>query len=166
MRCTVCIVVASLALALIGATAVASTYSIPKEKVDVQKVYYGTATGFEKAAQVSYEQVIKATPEYTEVKTKKIEPGTGRYWILLSQASERAVRAISQVGQETGYDFIAAQAYLGSLEPSIPAEDITSIVLDRVKDETKTKSEISFRDNDKKSDVKSKKSSSRAPSAR
>jgi hypothetical protein len=38
------------------------------------------------------------------------------------------------VGKESGYDFIAAQAYLGSLEPSIPSEDITPLVLDKVKD--------------------------------
>ncbi len=110
----------------------ASTYSIPPEKVDAQKVYFGAATGFDKPGNVDYEAVIKATPEYAEINKKKIEPGTGKYWILLSQASDRAVRAISEVGQETGHDFIAAQGYLGSLQPAIPAEDITPLVVDRV----------------------------------
>ncbi len=129
---------------LIGVTGIcdaAPTYSIPAEKVDVQKVYFGQANGFEKAGKVDYDSVVKATPEYAEVKRKRIEPGTGKYWILLSQASERAVRAISEVGHETGYDFIAAQAYLGNLEPSIPSEDITPLVVDRVKDNGKVKEE-------------------------
>lgn len=135
MRYVVCILVSvGLGIALDGSNAAGSTYSIPADKIDVQKVYLGSATGFEKAAKVDYESVIKATPEYSEVRKKKIEPGTGKYWILMSQASERAVRAISDVGKETGYDFIAAQAYLGNLEPTIPSEDITPLVMDKVKD--------------------------------
>jgi hypothetical protein len=48
----------------------------------------------------------------------------------MSEASDRATRAISQVGQDTEYDLIAAEGYLGSLEPAIPAEDITDLILD------------------------------------
>ncbi len=134
MRYLISSVGIAFALVLYNPSVLASTYSIPLEKIDIQKVYLGEATGFEKAAKVDYESVIKATPEYEEVKRKHIEPGTGKYWILLSQASNRAVRAISEVGQHTGYDFIAAQAYLGGLEPGIPSEDITPLVLDRVKE--------------------------------
>jgi hypothetical protein len=93
-------------------------------------VYWGGATGFEKPGEVQYDEIIKATPEYKELKKKKIERGTGKYWILMSQASDRAVKAISQVGQETEYDLIAAQGYLGSLKPPIPADDITQLVLE------------------------------------
>ena len=131
-------VCASLAISLNSAIAAGSTYAIPADKINIQKVYYGTASGFEKAGKVDYTSVIKATPEYTEIKRKRIERGTGKYWILLSQASQRAVRAISDVGHDTGYDFIAAQAYLGGLEPTIPSEDITPLVLDRVKDNGKS----------------------------
>lgn len=106
-----------------------TTYSIPANKIDVQKLYFGNAVSFAKPGNVDYEAIIKATPEYDEVKKKKVEVGTGKYWILLSQASDRAVRAISEVGQETGYDLVAAQGYLGSLEPPIPADDITQLVL-------------------------------------
>jgi hypothetical protein len=114
------------------ADAQASTYSIPVEKVNPQKVFFGKANAFDKPGNVNYEKVIKATPEYEEVVKKKVQPGTGRYWILLSQASDRAVRVISEVGQESGYDFIAAQGYLGSLEPPIPAEDITQLILNKL----------------------------------
>jgi len=144
-------------IALNGPSAWASTYSIPPEKVDAQKVYFGSASGFEKPGKVDYQSVVKATPEYAEVRKKKIEPGTGKYWILLSQASQRAVRAISEVGQETGYDFIAAQAYLGSLEPGIPSEDITPLVLDKVKDEGKGEIESEAKVTDFKVEPKTKK---------
>jgi len=114
------------------ASAQAATYSIPVDKVNAQKVFYGQAAGFEKPGDVDYERIIKSTPEYQEVVRKKIEPGTGRYWILLSQASDRAVRVISEVGQQSGYDFIAAQGYLGSLEPPIPTENITQLIVDKL----------------------------------
>lgn len=152
MRYSIGSVVIALALILQGPSAVASTYSIPPEKIDVQKVYLGTASGFEKAGKVDYESVIKATPEYEEVKRNRIEPGTGKYWILLSQASNRAVRAISEVGQHTGYDFIAAQAYLGGLEPGIPSEDITPLVLDRIRDVAKSPKENGPMDKNKDKD--------------
>jgi len=118
-----------------------TTYCIPAAKIDVQKLYFGNASRFTKPGHVDYEAIIKATPEYDEVKKKKVEVGTGKYWILLSQASDRAVRAISEVGQETGYDLIAAQGYLGSLEPPIPADDITPLVLAKLtgKDTNKKK---------------------------
>lgn len=118
-----------------------AAYTIPADKVDVQKVYYGSASSFTKPGNVNYEAIIKATPEYKEVKKKKVEVGTGKYWILLSQASDRAVRAITEVGQETGYDLIAATGYLGSFEPPIPAEDVTGLVLAKLtgKDNEKKK---------------------------
>lgn len=131
-------VCASLVVSLNSAIAADSTYSIPADKINIQKVYYGTASGFEKAGKVDFTSVIKATPEYTEIKQKRIARGTGAYWILMSEATQRAARAISDVGHETGYDFIAAQAYMGGLEPTIPSEDITPLIIDRVKDDGKS----------------------------
>lgn len=142
MRTNTYTLVLFLVVGLFSVSAIAAPYSIPPEKQNIKKVYYGTAASFEKPGKVNYESIVKATPEYEEVKKEKIEPGTGKYWILLSQASERANRAISKVGQESGYDFIAAQAYLGTLEPSIPSEDITPLVLDEVKGEAKDKPKV------------------------
>ena len=109
--------------------ALASTYSIPNDKIDVQKVYYGSADGFDKAGKVDYEAIIRATPEYKEVKKKKVRRGTGKYWILLSKASDRAVRAIAEVGHESEYDLVTAEGFLSGLDPAIPSEDITGLVL-------------------------------------
>jgi len=117
------------AVAFFALVALAEIQSIPEDQIDPQKLYWGAATGFEKAGEVDYDAVVKATPEYKELKKKKIERGTGKYWILMSQASDRTTRAISQVGQNTDYDLIAAQGYLGGLEPAIAAEDITDLIL-------------------------------------
>lgn len=118
------------ALLFLGVPAAsASTYSIPANKVNTQKIYWGSASGFDKAAEIDFEEIVKATPEYKEIKKKKVEQGTGKYWILFSQASDRAVRAVSEVGEETSYDLVAAAGYLSSLEPAIPADDITKQVI-------------------------------------
>ena len=107
----------------------ARAHEIPKEEQDRQKIYYGSPTSFEKPAEVGFVEVIEATPEYTEIKKKKIKRGTGKYWILMSRASDRAVRTIAKVGEETEYDFIAARGYLGSLKQPISADDITKDVI-------------------------------------
>lgn len=123
------VLLAAVVLALGVSAASASTYSIPSNNVETQKIYWGTASGFDKPAEIDFEKVVKATPEYQEIKKKKVEQGTGKYWILFSQASDRAVRAVSEVGEETPYDLVAAAGYLGSLEPAIPADDITKQVI-------------------------------------
>jgi Skp family chaperone for outer membrane proteins len=124
------IAIAVVAMVILGASsALASTYSIPANKVNTQKIYWGSASGFDKAAEIDFGEIVKATPEYKEIKKKKIEQGTGKYWILFSQASDRAVRAVSEIGEEKTYDLVAASGYLGSLEPAIPAVDITKQVI-------------------------------------
>ena len=109
--------------------ALAAAYSIEENQVDPQKIYWGRPSQFENPAEVRYQEVIMETPEYQELKNRRIERGTGRYWILISQASDRVVRTIAQVGQESEYDLIAAEGYLGSLDPAVPADDVTELVL-------------------------------------
>lgn len=110
----------------------AQAYSIPEDQLDTTKVYAGSAKDFDKAGAVDMDTVIKATPEYGEIKKNKIQRGTGEYWILLNKASERALRAILDVHQETDYDFVAAKGYLDGLKPPIPADDITEQVVDKI----------------------------------
>ena len=132
MRYTTVMVFSVVVGVVLCAGADAATYSIPQDKVDTQKIFFGGAVAFNKPGEVDYETIIRVTPEFEEVQNKKIEPGTGKYWILLSQASDRVVRAISAVGQEAGYDLITAQAYLGSLSPAIPSDNITQLIVDKV----------------------------------
>jgi len=124
--------VVGLTFSLVMACAYGSTYSIPQGAIDAQKVYYGKADAFNKPAEVDYEAIIKASPEYAQLKKEKAEKGSGKYWILLSQASDRAVRAIAAVGKESSYDFISSSGYLASLSPSIPAENITDLVISKI----------------------------------
>ena len=112
-------------------------FSIPPEKVDRQKIFYGTPEKFEKPAEVDYEKIVRTTPEYVEIQKKNVDRGSGRYWILLSRASEHAVRAITKVGEDTEHDLIAAKGYLGGLDPPIPAEDVTEIAINNLKQEKK-----------------------------
>ncbi len=122
-----------IALGLLGLSIFASaTYTIPEDQFDEQKIYFGNALSFESPAAVSIETVIKATPEYDEIKKNKIEKGTGKYWILINQAQERSVLAISKVAEETDYDLIAEDGYLDALKPAIPNVDITKTVVEKV----------------------------------
>lgn len=116
-------------LAVVLSTSVALAYSIPAERLDAQKIFWGDAGNFETPGEVDYEAIIRATPEYKEIEKEKVERGTGKYWILMSQASGRALSAISQFGQEGEYDLIAARGYLGSLKPAIAAKNITDRVI-------------------------------------
>lgn len=111
--------------------AVAEFKSIPADAIDDQKIYWGTATRFQKAGSVDYAAVVSATEEFQ--KARRMESGTARYWILINKANEIAIRAISAVGSETDYDLIVAKGYLESLEPPIETEDITALVLAKVR---------------------------------
>lgn len=124
-----------LAIGLTGAAAVA--YSIPAEQRDPQKIFWGEPSSFEKPGEVDYQEVIKSTPEYRQITDKKIGKGTGKYWILLSKASDRAVQAISGFGEDAEFDLIAARGYLESLTPAIPAENITKLIIKSMDSEEK-----------------------------
>lgn len=120
-------------------SALAASYSIQPDKVDKQKIFYGTPEKFEKPAEVDYDEIVYTTPEFQEIKKKNIARGSGKYWILLSQASDHAIRAIRRVGDETEHDLIALRGYLGSLDPPIPAVDITNLVIESLRQEGKKK---------------------------
>ena len=106
--------------------------SIPKDQVDASQIYYGSPSSFDNAAEVDIETVNVANPEYQEITKKKLDQGTGKYWILKVEASNRALRAISDVAAEMDYDLIAEQGYLENLDPPIGCEDITELVVSKL----------------------------------
>ena len=124
----------ALALACIIAMplALVQADSIEKDQIDASQIYYGSPTSFENPAEVDVEAVIAATPEYQKIQKRKIDKGTGKYWILRGQASNRALKAISDVAEETDYDLIAEMGYLGNLEPPVACDDITELVISKV----------------------------------
>lgn len=124
-------VLLALVLAFCGIVS-ATALSIPAEKQDAQKIFYGTAEDFDVPARVNYQKIVKATPEYSSIKKKKIVSGSAKYWILISKASDRAQRLIKEVGEETTYDLIVADGYLDTMEPAIEADDVTEMVLEKL----------------------------------
>ena len=128
---------ACVASLLIFATARARAHTIPQDQLDRTKIFWGNGKSFESPGEVDYDEIIKATPEYQEIKKDKIQRGTGKFWLLMSKASTRALRAIAQVGEDTEYDLIAAKGYLGGLKPPIPAKDITELVVAEITGEDK-----------------------------
>jgi len=110
-----------------------STYTIPSDEINTQKVFFGTCNQFKNPAEIDYETIIRQTPEYKEIQHKKLEAGTAKYWLLMSDATERVVRYVSEVAQEEKYDLISSQGYLSSLKKPIPAHDATQCVVDKIK---------------------------------
>ncbi len=122
-----------LAVIALASAVVAESYTIPPEKVDEQKVFWGSPAQFSKPAEVDYKAAVMETDEFKSIKKNKIEPGTAKYWLLISQASERVVKAIAAVAKDTGHDLVVAKGYLAEIGMEVPVEDLTGKVLERIK---------------------------------
>jgi hypothetical protein len=106
---------------------------IPPAEIESDQIFYGNAASFSAPAEIDVEALVIATPEYQEIKKKKIDKGTGKYWILRSNATDRAHRAINQLATELEFDLIANESYLGSLSTPIKCENITKEAIKLVK---------------------------------
>ena len=104
------------------------TYTIPAEKVDHGAIYWGDPSSFTKPAYVDYTALIESTPEYKEIKKKKLSSSDPASWILMSDAADRVAGAIDYVAKEEGYDLICAKQYWTKLELGVKAPDITKLV--------------------------------------
>lgn len=124
----------ALAVVLLTATVQAEVANIPSDQIDKKKIFWGSAESFSKAARVDYEKVIKATPEFKTMKDDRVERGSGKYWILMSQASDRVVKALAHVGEETDYDLICASGYLKGLDPPVASDDLTEKVIEAMEE--------------------------------
>lgn len=114
---------------------ISAAASIPDDEVQKQKIFKGSSSAFENPGEVNLEKVIAATPEYKEITKDKIEQGTGKYWILLTKATERALKAVAAAAKDSKYDLITAKGYLSSLKQPIDCDDITETVLKKLDDE-------------------------------
>lgn len=123
---------ATAALVIALACARVWAFSIPDDELDRRHIYMGTPEDFSSPAEVDYQAVVHSTSEYEEIVAEKLERGTGKYWILLSQASDKALIAISKAAASGDYDLIAEKGYLGSLSSPVDCPDITDIVIDQL----------------------------------
>ena len=101
--------------------------SVPAESLDEQKVFWGTASKFEKPGSVDYFVLVTATDEYK--KAQKADKDSARYWIHINRANEQAIKAIGEVGSESDYDLIVLKGYLEGLDPPIATDDVTEMAL-------------------------------------
>lgn len=127
-------VAGAMIIAFLAAASPIYASTIPKDQVDNKKIFWGDADAFEKAGRVDYEKLIKATPEFATMKDEKVERGSGKYWILMSQASDRVVKALAHVGEKSEYDLICASGYLKNLDPPVDSDDVTEKVIEAMED--------------------------------
>lgn len=125
-----------IALLILAVVSVA-TYAelvIPPGDIQLDQILFGNPANFSNPAVIDVEALVLATPEFQEIKRKKIEKGTGKYWILRSNATDRAHRAIQGLAEELDYDLIANEGYLKSLPSPIEGENITKHAIKLVKE--------------------------------
>ena len=120
------------ALLSMGPLVAALAQAIPEAQIDKSRIYFGMPGSFENPGEVDMEVALQSTPEFVEMKKKRIEHGTAKYWILVADANDRVHRAIGVVGRATDYDLIAEKGYLGKLDPPVDCDDITEAVVDRI----------------------------------
>ena len=111
---------------------VAAGHSISSDEIDPTKVFFGNPLSFENPSEVDLGRVIMATDEYQEIKKKKIKKGTGKYWELMSKATDRAIRAVLGIGSDGNFDLICAAGYLSACDPPIEAEDATDLAISKL----------------------------------
>lgn len=83
------------------------TITVTKEEMPEDKIFYGTYAEkitnphcFDKTV------LLGLTPEWKEIKGKKIDKGTGKYWILLSAANDRVDKQINAYTQDAELEFL------------------------------------------------------------
>jgi hypothetical protein len=120
-------------IALVSTIAYAE-FAIPENDIERDQIFFGNPAGFSKPAEIDIEALTLATPEMQEIKRKKIKKGTGKFWILRSNATDRAHRAIKRLAEELDYDLIANEGYLGGLPTPIECDNITKKAIKLVKE--------------------------------
>ena len=108
-------------------------HSIPADEIKVEEIFAGDPVSFSRPAEIDMNALVLATPEYQEIKKKKLDKGTGKYWILRNQATERAHKAALQVIEDEEFDLIANEGYLGGLMAPIECENLTKNALKIIK---------------------------------
>ena len=113
------------------------SHSIPENEIDIEKIYIGSAINFDRPAEVNFQKIVDNSPEKKEIVRKNIESNTGKYWILLSQATDTARRALENTASEKNYDFVSQKGYLNSLTKPISVPNITDFVLEKLEENDK-----------------------------
>ena len=106
-------------------------YSLNEEIIDETSILYGTPKGFNNPAYVNMEQLLESTDEYQKIKKENIKSGTGEYWLILNDASEKVNTMISNFIEENDYDIIFKKEYATNLNlENVEIKDITNEILE------------------------------------
>lgn len=108
--------------------------AIPPDEIKSDQIFYGNPSSFANPAEVDMIAIVRATPEYDEIVKKKIPKGTAKYWILRSNGTDRALRAIQQLAEETDQDLFANEGYLSALSSPIECVNLTKEAIDLVQE--------------------------------
>lgn len=107
--------------------------AISPDEIKEDQIYYGNAASFAKPAEIDMIALIRATPEFEEIKKKDIPKGTAKYWILRSNGTDRALHAIQELAEELEYDLIVNEGYLGELTTPVECDNLTKEAIELVK---------------------------------
>ncbi len=132
MRFYILLLAGAVISAIVFNVAADEAYNIPKDKIDPAAIYWGDPSEFRNPALVDYTALIESTPEYKEIKKKKLSSSDPASWILMSDAADRVTGAIVRVAKETEYDLICAKEYWKDLELDVSAADITMQVKEAI----------------------------------
>jgi len=104
-------------------------YSIPFDKIDEQKIYFGIPNKFSKVSVIDYEKAFKSLSEYEELDT--VEKGTAKYWIKVNRITEILINTINNIAITKSYDLIVEKNYWEQIVnmKDIPYIDITNEVI-------------------------------------
>lgn len=114
-------------------------FKINQEQIVLDKIYIGNPEKFSNPAEANRIEIIKSTKEYKEIINEKISKGSGKYWNLLSKASELSIREIKLYSKNNNYDLICESGYLKAideLKDQINPTDITKSIVAKL-EETK-----------------------------
>jgi len=126
----------ALTAGLLAVLSSAGADSIPKDKLDDQKVFVGDPKKFSKPAEIRFIALVKSAPEYKTIKQESLKTSDARYWILMTQAQERVAKSITRVAREHKFDLVCEK---GTLEPfGIKAPEMTKLVKQNIAGESQS----------------------------
>lgn len=83
---------------------------------------------YKKIAIISSQQVFDATPEYQQIKKRKISKNTAEYRLLIKKASDRFKRAVRKTASSGSYDVIAETGAI-SVKGKAPGDITQELIL-------------------------------------
>jgi len=93
-----------------------------------QDIYWGENSGtIINPRCVDFKLIVQSTEEYQKIIADKLDRSGAKYWILISRASDVAVRKIRDYAEEKKLEFICSKSTLLSLLNKLPEFENTRL---------------------------------------